>query len=117
MMRRIYSTQPYAHLDALGPLNAFISLAAFGLGMAQLVFVANFAYSLFRGPRAERNPWGATTLEWETSSPPPHGNFGETLPTVHRWAYDYSLPGAAEDFVPQAAPAPAPVGSHRGAST
>jgi len=104
MMRRIYSTQLYAHLQTLGPLNVFVSLAAFGLGLAQLIFAYNFLLSLRRGAKAEQNPWRATTLEWEAPSPPPHGNFGPALPVVHRWAYDYSVPGAAEDYVRQTAP-------------
>jgi cytochrome c oxidase subunit 1 len=117
MMRRIYSTQVYAHLQSLGPVNTFVSVAAFCLGLAQLIFIFNFFHSLFRGPKAERNPWRATTLEWEAPSPPPHGNWGATLPVVHRWAFDYSLPGAAEDYVPQTVPAPgvpAAGGAHGG---
>ena len=48
------------------------------------------------------NPWNATTLEWQTpETPPKHGNFGPELPLVYRWAYDYSVPGAPEDFIPQ----------------
>src|SRR3990170_4449449 len=104
MMRRIYSPQIYAHLQGLQPLNVFVSMAAFVLFAAQFVFLYNFFVSLFRGPQAERNPWRATTLEWEAPSPPPHLNWGETLPTVQRWAYDYSPPDMAEDFQPQAAP-------------
>jgi cytochrome c oxidase subunit 1 len=88
----------------LHPLNVFVSLAAFGLGIAQIIFVYNFLYSLFRGPKAESNPWHANTLEWQTPSPPPHGNWGAQLPTVHRWPYDYSVPGAPDDFVPQTTP-------------
>ncbi len=110
MMRRIYSPQLYAHLQGLGLLNMFISLAAFGLGLAQLIFAYNFLTSLFRGPVAERNPWHANTLEWQAPSPPPHGNWGPTLPTVHRWPYDYSVPEAPDDYVPQSVPlAPLPV--------
>ncbi|MGH2375758.1 MAG: cytochrome c oxidase subunit I, partial [bacterium] len=104
MMRRIYSPAIYAHLKDLGPLNAFISVAAFGLGIAQLLFAYNFLHSLFRGPKAERNPWQATTLEWQADSPPPHGNWGLALPEVHRWPYDYSVPGAKEDYIPQTVP-------------
>jgi len=111
MMRRVYSIQLYQHLRDLQPLNVFVSLAAFGLGLAQLIFMYNFLYSLFRGPKAERNPWRATTLEWQAPSPPPHGNWGHHLPEVHRWAYDYSVPGAAEDYTPQTVPA-APVPAH-----
>ena len=113
MMRRIYSPQIYAHLQGLQPLNVFVSIAAFVLFAAQFVFLYNFFVSLFRGPKAERNPWRATTLEWEAPSPPPHLNWGETLPTVQRWAYDYSPPDMAEDFQPQAAPAAVPTGRSR----
>ena len=104
MMRRIYSPAIYAHLRDIGPLNVMVSIAAFGLGMAQLIFAYNFIYSAFRGKKAERNPWRATTLEWQADSPPPHGNWGPKLPVVHRWAYDYSVPGAKDDFIPQNEP-------------
>ncbi|MDR7451652.1 MAG: cbb3-type cytochrome c oxidase subunit I, partial [Armatimonadota bacterium] len=112
MMRRIFSTGLYAHLQGLAWVNIFISLAAFMLGAAQLLFIWNLFASLVRGQRAPANPWGATTLEWQTSSPPPHGNFPGALPEVHRWPYDYSVPGAPEDFIPQTVPVtavPAPV--------
>ncbi|MGH2404075.1 MAG: cytochrome c oxidase subunit I [bacterium] len=117
MMRRIYSTAIYAHLKDVGPLNSFISIAAVGLGVAQLIFAYNFLHSLFRGPKAERNPWRATTLEWQADSPPPHGNWGSHLPEVHRWPYDYSVPGAEEDYIPQTVPlmpVPARAGDGRG---
>lgn len=102
--RRYYSPQMYEFLRGLHPLNVFVSLAAFGLGLAQLIFVYNFFHSLFRGQKAESNPWHANTLEWQTPSPPPHGNWGAQLPTVHRWPYDYSVPGAPDDYVPQTTP-------------
>ncbi len=55
-----------------------------------------------KGRVAGRNPWRATTLEWQTpDTPPTHGNWGATQPLVYRWAYDYSVPGAAQDFLPQ----------------
>ena len=51
------------------------------------------------------NPWRATTLEWQTPhTPPAHGNLGKELPVVYRWAYDYSVPGAKQDFIPQNLP-------------
>ncbi|MCX6881973.1 MAG: cytochrome C oxidase subunit I, partial [Verrucomicrobia bacterium] len=46
------------------------------------------------------NPWDATTLEWQTPTPPPHGNFA-VEPTVYRGPYEYSVPGAVRDFIPQ----------------
>lgn len=86
-------------------LNGFITIVALIVGAAQLVFVFNLAWSLKRGRPAGGNPWRATTLEWQTpETPPAHGNWGKTLPVVYRWAYDYSVPGAAEDFLPQNQP-------------
>ncbi|RWN51024.1 cytochrome c oxidase subunit I [Mesorhizobium sp.] len=86
-------------------LNAFISIMAFLVGFAQIVFLFNLIWSIRHGREAGGNPWRATTLEWQTSeTPPPHGNFGKELPIVYRWAYDYSVPGAKEDFIPQNVP-------------
>jgi cytochrome c oxidase subunit 1 len=87
-------------------LNAFITVVALAVGVSQLVFFYNFIWSYFYGPKAEGNPWRATSLEWQTpQTPPEHGNWGPKLPTVYRWAYDYSVPGAPEDFIPQNVPA------------
>ncbi|NGN42056.1 cytochrome c oxidase subunit I [Mesorhizobium sp. CGMCC 1.15528] len=86
-------------------LNAFISIMAFIVGFAQLVFLFNLIWSIRHGKEAGGNPWRATTLEWQTAhTPPTHGNFGKELPIVYRWAYDYSVPGAKEDFIPQNEP-------------
>ena len=86
-------------------LNEFITIVALIVGAAQLSFVFNLVRSLRRGRPAGGNPWGATTLEWQTpQTPPGHGNWGKTLPVVYRWAYDYSVPGAAQDFLPQNQP-------------
>ena len=86
-------------------LNQGISIAAFIVGAAQLLFVYNLVASYWRGREAGDNPWGATSLEWRTpQTPPVHGNWGERLPTVHRWAYDYSVPGEEQDFIPQDVP-------------
>lgn len=91
--------------DSVITLNMVITLAALVVAAAQLLFLLNMAWSLRRGERADPNPWGATTLEWQTPhTPPRHGNFGERLPVVYRWAYDYSVPGAPRDFLPQNQP-------------
>ncbi|TXR48760.1 cytochrome c oxidase subunit I [Phyllobacterium endophyticum] len=88
-------------------LNIFITVMALIVGAAQILFLFNAAWSLRRGKDAGGNPWRATTLEWQTpTTPPPHGNFGKELPVVYRWAYDYSVPGAPEDFIPQNEPDP-----------
>src|SRR4051812_3956781 len=86
-------------------LNAFISIMAFIVGFAQLVFLFNIIWSIRHGREAGGNPWRANSLEWQTAETPPgHGNFGKELPVVYRWAYDYSVPGAPEDFIPQNQP-------------
>ncbi len=86
-------------------LNIVITVAALTVGAVQLVFLGNLIWSALKGKRAEANPWGATTLEWQTpTTPPPHGNWGAETPTVYRWAYDYSVPGAERDFIPQNVP-------------
>ena len=102
-MRRIYNPLQYDFLQRLAPVNEFITIAALALFLAQVPFVLNFLGSLRFGARAAANPWGATTLEWATASPPPHGNFAE-VPTVYRWPYEYSPPGTSDDFVTQDRP-------------
>jgi cytochrome c oxidase subunit 1 len=74
--RRLYDTHFYSFSSAAQPIDVFISLAAFVLGAAQVVFAVNFFWSLLHGLQAGRNPWRAATLEWATDSPPPHGNWG-----------------------------------------
>ena len=97
-------------------LNEFITIAALIVGAAQVLFLFNLGWSLFRGKPSGGNPWRATTLEWQTpQTPPVHGNWGKELPVVYRWPYDYSVPGAAEDFIPQNQPDSAVLS--RGAST
>jgi cytochrome c oxidase subunit 1 len=86
-------------------MNAGITVSALIVAVVQILFFINIIWSLRHGKKAGSNPWGATTLEWQTpETPPGHGNWGPKLPEVHRWAYDYSVPGAAEDFIPQNTP-------------
>jgi cytochrome c oxidase subunit I len=101
MMRRIYNPLQYDFLQWTHPWNVVISLCAFGLGLAQIPFIINFFWSLFRGPQASVNPWQANTLEWTAPSPPPHLNWGATLPVVYRGPYEYSSPEVPEDYLPQ----------------
>ena len=91
--------------DSVHLANEWISIAALIVFAAQGLFFFNMIWSLFRGPRADPNPWGAASLEWLTpQTPPAHGNWGPKLPIVYRWAYDYSVPGAPRDFIPQTEP-------------
>jgi cytochrome c oxidase subunit 1 len=82
-------------------LNTSITHAGVLLGLAQLPFIINLFMSIKNGKKVEGdNPWGATTLEWATPTPPPHGNFASE-PVVYRGPYEYSVPGAKADFIPQ----------------
>ena len=93
------------YTSSAADLNVFITLAALAVGFAQLVFIYNVFWSAKKGIVAEKNPWKATSLEWQTPDQPPiHGNFGKELPVIFRWAYDYSVPGAEDDFIPQDVP-------------
>ena len=94
-------------------LNAFITVVALLVGFAQVVFMFNLFWSLKHGKFAGKNPWKAASLEWQTDEVPPgHGNFGEKLPVVYRWAYDYGVPGAPDDFIPQNVPSNAVAENH-----
>ena len=110
MLRRMadgalgYAATPDA-LGGLSPtmiyLNRVESIAAWCLGLSQIPFIINFFWSIKGGRKVTSdNPWEATTLEWQTPTPPPHGNFLE-IPEVHRGPYEYSVPGHAKDFTPQ----------------
>jgi cytochrome c oxidase subunit 1 len=87
--------------------NEQITVAALIVFAAQGLFFFNMIWSLFRGPKSPHNPWGAASLEWQAPDlPPKHGNWGDKLPVVYRWAYDYSVPGHPRDFIPQNEPHP-----------
>jgi cytochrome c oxidase subunit 1 len=86
-------------------LNAAITIAALIVAAFQIVFFINVFKSLWKGEKADPNPWEATSLEWQTpDTPPHHGNWGPNLPVVYRWAYEYATPGVKDDFVPQTIP-------------
>jgi cytochrome c oxidase subunit 1 len=85
-------------------LNVGISHAVWLLGLSQLPFIINFFWSINRGGKVTSdNPWDATTLEWQTPTPPPHGNFDKPM-EVFRGPYEYSVPGQSRDFTPQNEP-------------
>jgi cytochrome c oxidase subunit 1 len=103
--RRYYTNSNFPLFDHLGDINEFITIAAIIAALAQVVFLVNFFYSMFRGQKAPQNPWNSNTLEWTTPAAQHiHGNWPGALPEVHRWAYDYSKPGSETDFIPQTVP-------------
>jgi cytochrome c oxidase subunit 1 len=99
--RRYSDISLYKFLADMPPLHLFISIVAFITIGAQLIFLFNIFWSMAKGQKADKNPWRSTTLEWTVPSPPPHDNFLGVLPVVHQGAYEYSVPGAKEDFVMQ----------------
>jgi cytochrome c oxidase subunit 1 len=101
MPRRYSDFRNYHFLDGLHPLVMFVSIAAIITIVAQLIFYYNVIWSAFKGKKAGDNPWEATTLEWTTSSPPPHDNFAGVLPTVYHGPYEFAVPGAPNDYVMQ----------------
>ena len=104
--RRYFSMGDTAFMpESAFALNQAITISALIVGAAQLIFLYNLIVSMRNGEKAGSNPWNATTLEWQTpDTPPKHGNWGDELPVVHRWAYDYSVPGYHTDFIPQNVP-------------
>ncbi|MFT6908844.1 MAG: cytochrome c oxidase subunit 1 [Oleiphilaceae bacterium] len=101
--RRYFAYENYDFIpDSAKDLNAMITVMAIFVALVQLIFLFNLVWSLFKGEKSGDNPWDATTLEWQTETTPPgHGNWGKELPVCHRWAYDYSVPGYQQDFLPQ----------------
>ncbi len=95
-LRRLYDPTAYEYALPMQWMNVVISIALFIAAAAQLIFLANFFWSLFRGERADSNPWEGATLEWTTASPAPHLNW-EELPVVYRWPYAYRVDGVADD--------------------
>jgi heme/copper-type cytochrome/quinol oxidase subunit 1 len=85
-------------------MNRFISVSAIMATAAQLIFFYNFFRSMRYGRVAPMNPWNSTTLEWTTPVERLHGNWPGEIPHVHRWPYDYSRPGATQDFIMQTVP-------------
>ncbi|MFD2202203.1 cytochrome c oxidase subunit I [Shivajiella indica] len=102
--RRYYSWTGFEFSNMYTDLNMFVSVAAILTFGAQLIFLFNFFYSMYRGRVASLNPWRSNTLEWTTPLHPGHGNWPGEIPAVYRWPYDYSKPGAPEDFIPQTVP-------------
>lgn len=101
MLRRYYEHSTYAFQAQGRTLAKPISYFAFLAFAGQFVFLVNFFWSAVRGPRASANPWQATSMEWNTASPAPHGNFGALDPVATRGPYDYAPADPQRDHVPQ----------------
>jgi len=102
--RRYYMFTLVKDFEIWGDTNKLITVAALVGGFAQLLFLYNFFYSMFRGKKATQNPWSSNTLEWSTPVEHLHGNWPGEIPTVYRGPYEYSRPDREEDFFPQYVP-------------
>ncbi len=116
MPRRYAQFTEYEFLKNSHSLVAFVTVAAIITVAVQIVFYFNFFWSMFKGKKASDNPWEATTLEWVTASPPPHDNFAGVIPVVYHGAYEFSVPGAPNDFIMQTEPESVVLGADLGAS-
>jgi cytochrome c oxidase subunit 1 len=103
--RRLADPYHYATFHHLQPLNQFMTWCAILMVASQIIFVVNFFYSIFAGPKSGRNPWHCNTLEWQAPSPPGHGNF-DFQPVIYRGPYEYGSPEVEIDYYPQTMPPP-----------
>jgi cytochrome c oxidase subunit 1 len=101
MLRRYYDHSIYEFqakgIELAKPIS-YWAFAAFG---GQFVFLLNFLVSAFKGRKVGANPWEATSMEWNTESPAPHGNFGALDPVAVRGPYDYAPEGSNKEYAPQ----------------
>jgi len=108
--RRYYSNSAFPIFDDLLQINVVITIFALIGGLAQLIFLGNFFFSIKKGKKAVQNPWKGNTLEWTAPVEHMHGNWPGEIPEVHRWAYDYSKVDdngdlwGGQDFTPQTLP-------------
>ena len=102
--RRYYAFTEFESMKRWLSVNVFITWAAIMSACAQVAFLYNFIHSIFWGKKTIQNPWQANTLEWTAPIEHFHGNWYGEIPTVYRWPYDYSKPGAEEDFILQTTP-------------
>lgn len=101
--RRYLDKRGWVSFNDFADLDKMITVVSIVVFAAQLLFVFNFFYSIFKGRKVRTaNPWGANTLEWTTPIRPGHGNWEGDIPEVHRWPYDYGKDG--REFIPQTEP-------------
>ena len=103
--RRYADFTNFEFMNKLMPIHTFMTHAAIFTATVQLIFVFNLFWSMRKGAKAPMNPWESTTLEWTVPSPPPFDNFAGKHPVVNHGPYEYSVPGAAKDYIMQSDPA------------
>jgi len=109
--RRYYTNTAFPLFDDLLHINKVMTVFAIIGGIAQIIFLTNFFFSIKHGKKTKQNPWSANSLEWTTPIERIHGNWPGELPIVYRWPYDYSKRDGngdlygGQDFTPQTVPA------------
>jgi cytochrome c oxidase subunit I len=78
----------FNYLDRFQPIHAFSTYGSWVLAVGLFMMAINLLISLKSGAPAPDNPWGATTLEWQSSSPPVFHNL-EQQPVLEHEPYDY----------------------------
>lgn len=99
--RRYYQFTLVKEFEVWMDVNVLITVSALIGGFAQLFFLFNFFYSIFKGKKSVQNPWQSNSLEWSTPVERIHGNWPGPIPEVYRGPYEYSRPDREEDFFPQ----------------
>ena len=99
--RRYYQFTLVKEFEVWMDVNVLITVSALIGGFAQLFFLFNFFYSIFKGKKSVQNPWQSNSLEWSTPVERIHGNWPGAIPEVYRGPYEYSRPDREEDFFPQ----------------
>ncbi|MCP4868621.1 MAG: cytochrome c oxidase subunit I [Proteobacteria bacterium] len=106
--RRIYDYSNFPELAVpwMQNLRILATVSLIVMLVFQVVFLFNFIKSALSGPKASKNPWQATTLEWTTATAEPgHGNWPpDAMPNCYRGPYEYANPGREDDFWPQDEP-------------
>lgn len=102
--RRYYQFTLVKDFEIWMDVNKLITVSAIIAGAAQVLFLYNFFYSIFKGKKATQNPWQSNTLEWSTPVEHIHGNWPGELPTVYRGPHEYSRPDREDDYFPQHLP-------------
>ena len=80
--RRYYRNTAFPMFDDVADTNVVITMFAIIGGIAQMIFLANFFISIYRGAKATQNPWKSNTIEWTTPVEHLHGNWPGKIPEV-----------------------------------
>jgi cytochrome c oxidase subunit 1 len=90
MRRRIVDYDPALNFDST---HLVLTIAGYLIGLAVLIFIINFFYSISHGEKAEGNVWNSRSPEWQVPSPMPTHNYDQPFEVVGE-PYDYGLAGS-----------------------